>query len=304
MDIYFNIVSKGTIMSLIKYRAVVTAAKYGSITRAANELGYTQPGISRMINSLEDELGIPLLKRSNTNIEFTAEGVQILPHMQEMLRQEDQILDTIKALHTLNRGGIRIGSMNSMLVSYVPEIIDAYSKTYPNVDLTLLEMPMNEIIEGLQKGNIDIGFINEFNIKGLTFIPLFKDHIRLVVNRRHPFARYDKIPLDALDGSDLIMFTPDATDIMQVIKETKDFTPVAKYYVSSDSAGLSMVSKNLGSYIVTDIEVQSKVLHDDIIIKHFEEDIYRTMGVGIRSSETISPSLKKLINMTRQILPV
>ncbi|MDO4545027.1 MAG: LysR family transcriptional regulator [Bacillota bacterium] len=289
-------------MSLIKYRAIASVSKHGSITKAANELGYTQPGISRMINSLEDELGITLLKKSNSMIEPTTDCEELLPYIEEMLQQEDKILEKITSLKTLVSGGIRIGSMNSMIVSHVPDIIKAYAGTYPNIELTLLEMSMNEIVDGLQKCSIDIGFINEFHIKGLEFIPLFKDHIRLIVNKDHPFASYDKIPLSALNGCDLIMFTPDANDIAQVISEAVEFEPAAKYYVSSDSAGISMVSKNLGSYIISDIEMQTKLLNDSIIIKEFKEDIYRTMGIGVRSIKDASPALKELINMTKHIL--
>ena len=80
-------------------------------------------------------------------------------------------------------------------------------------------------------------------------------------------------------------------DLINVIKGEEKFTPVVKYYVHSDVAAVAMVSKNLGVYIIS--ELQCDNLPDNVIKLNFEKDVYRIMGIGINSPEDFVTNSEK-----------
>lgn len=74
-------------LNILKYLAFVKTAFYGSFTRAAEHLNYSQSGVSRMVNDLERECGMPLLIRSRSGITLTAEGTALLPYAKALCRE-------------------------------------------------------------------------------------------------------------------------------------------------------------------------------------------------------------------------
>lgn len=284
-------------MSFTKYKAFIRVVDLGSITKAATELGYSQPGVSRMLDSLEDELGITLLVRNNTSVEATEEGKLVLKHCREIVSHENDLFNLTNSIKGMICGKVRIGSQNSMLVNFVPKLISTYSLAYPNISLFLNEMPFSDIIKQLSNNKIDIGFGSEFKVKGLEFHPLFNDPICLIVNRHHPFASYDRIPVNALNGSDFIMPEDGWDDLIKMVQKKRPFTPAVKYVVQGDTGAVSMVSENLGTYIIS--KMQTSFLPDDIVVKEFEENVFRTMGFGIRSMKNASPAAKEFIKVVK-----
>ena len=72
-------------MDIKKIRAMLVAAECGSLSSAAEKLGYTQSGLTHMMNSLESELGVNLLIRSKTGVQLSEEAKALLPYMQSLL---------------------------------------------------------------------------------------------------------------------------------------------------------------------------------------------------------------------------
>ena len=68
-------------MDVRKYEAFQKAVEFGNLSRAADFLGYTQPAVSQMISSMEDEFAVKLLIRSRTGVRLTPEGERLLPHL-------------------------------------------------------------------------------------------------------------------------------------------------------------------------------------------------------------------------------
>lgn len=284
-------------MSLIKYRAFLHVVEQGSLTKAAKLLGYSQPGISKMIESLEDELNISLFIRNGSSIELTDNGKQVYTYCKEVVKHDDELINAVNAMNGLLTGNIRIGALNSIIQDYVPAIIKAYSSEHPIIQISLNEIPSFEVIEQLAGGTIDIGFTSKFNVKGIEFIPLFHDPCRLIVNKNHPFAVRETISISDLNGCDFIMLPPEGQDLINTVKETEKFAPLVKYYVHSDAAAVSMVAADLGVYIIS--EMQCKYLPANVVKKEFIEDVFRVMGIGIKSQKKASAALKEMIRIAK-----
>lgn len=284
-------------MSLIKYRAFMKAVETGSLTKTARAMGYSQPGISKMIESLENELNTTLFMRNGSNIEITETGKIAYKYAVKMVEQETAMVDAIHSVNGLIIGSIRIGALNSIIIECVPRIIKEYSDAHPIIEISLNQLSFAEVIDELRSNNIDIGFTSKFSVPGLKFIPLFKDPIRLLVHREHPFASYDKVPIDALNNCDMIMLPPGGDDVVLAVKNKKNFSVHTKYYVHSDSAATSMVAAGLGVYIISSMQCGN--LPDTVIAKELDTDVYRTMGIGIKLQKTDSPAVREMIRIAK-----
>ena len=97
-------------MDTKKYEVFEKTVELSSLTKAAQELGLTQSGVSHMLASMEAELQLPLLKRTRTGARLTPEGEQVMPYIHEIVRQERLLRQAAAGLHTLVTGKIRIGT--------------------------------------------------------------------------------------------------------------------------------------------------------------------------------------------------
>ncbi|OLR53529.1 hypothetical protein BHK98_00050 [Hornefia porci] len=99
-----------------KYEALINIAETGSITQAAERMGYTQSGITQMINSLERELGVRLLRRTNKGANLTQNGLTLLPYMREEHRWERTIRQECDRMSGKETGTVTVGCLSSMLI--------------------------------------------------------------------------------------------------------------------------------------------------------------------------------------------
>mgnify|MGYP000354417393 CR=1 FL=1 len=132
-------------MSMQKYQAFVCAVEKGSLSKAAEELGYTQSGISHMMKSLEEEVGFPLLVRTATGIRPNPEGEMLLPYIRELLGSNENLEQSISAIRGVDTGRIRIASFFSVAVSWLPWILREFRRDYPNVDVQIIEGGADEV---------------------------------------------------------------------------------------------------------------------------------------------------------------
>ena len=285
---------------MIKYRAFIEVVETGSITKAAKSLGYSQPGISYMIDSLEKEIGFPLLVRSKENVQPTKDGERILFHCRQIVNAEDDLLETAQAINGLMEGTIYLASQNSMLVNIVPHIISRFSKSFSGITVNLEELPFDAFASYFQSGDIDMGFMSESKLKGFEFHPLFKDPLCLIMHKDHPFARYDKIPVESLNGCDFIMPIAGWDDTVKMVSEKYPFKANIRYEVASDTAAIALTAENQGVYILSGL--QSFLLPGNVVYRFFEEDYFRIMGYMVKTVKNATPALSEFIKTTEHVV--
>jgi len=285
---------------MIKYRAFIEVVETGSITKAAKKLGYSQPGISYMIDTLEKEIGFPLLVRSKDNVQPTKDGERILYHCKQIVNNEDDLLETAKAINGLMEGTIYIASQNSMLVNIVPHIISRFTKGFSGITVNLEELPYDSFDQYFQRGDIDMGFMSEKKLKGFEFHPLFKDPLCLIMHKDHPFTRYQKIPAANLNGCDFIMPMAGWDDTVKMVMENAPFTANIRYEVASDTAAIALTAENQGVYIMSNL--QTSLLPKDVVFRPFKEDYFRTMGYMVKTIKNATPALSEFIKTTEHVV--
>ena len=148
----------------MEFRALkyfLTAAREGSITKAANRLGLTQPNLSRQINMLERDIGKKLFIRSNYKIELTSDGVLLKKRAEEIMDMLDKTRDEFKSSDSIIAGDIYIGAAETEAINSIAKIIKGMRKDFPNIIYHIHSGNYGDITERLDKGLIDFGILIE-----------------------------------------------------------------------------------------------------------------------------------------------
>ena len=113
-------------MNMGKYQVFLRVAACGGFTRAAEELHFTQSGVSHTIATLESELGVPLFVRNRSGVTLTADGRALLPYIQTLcddaLRLEQKAAD----LRGMETGLVRVATFNSVSVQWLPYLLKSF----------------------------------------------------------------------------------------------------------------------------------------------------------------------------------
>lgn len=285
-------------MSISKYRAFIKVAESGSLTKAAKQLGYSQPGVSHMIDSLENDMGFPLLIRSKDRIVPTENGKKVLYYCYQIIKNENYLQETVSSINGLLKGDINLGAYCSLMVGFVPRAIRNFSNVYSNIEFHLQEVEYAAFHDLLPKGAIDLGFMIDNVPKGFLFIPLFRDAACVIMRDDHPFASYEKIPPALLNGCDFIMPMSGFDDIVNGVLQKSPFSPNVKYHVAGDVGAISLVSNGLGVSIISSLQVS--LLPNHVIAKEFDGSFTRNLGIAVKSLKRASPAIKEFIRISKE----
>lgn len=179
--------------------------------RAADRLAISQPPLSAAIKSLEQELGVQLLRRNSKIVELTSAGFAFLTEAREILERVSRAGDLVRALDEGMRGRLDIGLSGSLLYREVPRIVSRFRDEMPAVDVVLHELSTAEQIEKLMRRKLDAGFLH-----GSTLPPqlqsraLASDEFVLCLPARHPLATRKAVNLRDLEQERFVMFSRDA----------------------------------------------------------------------------------------------
>ena len=185
-------------MNILKYMAFVKTVEYGSFTKAAEILNYSQSGISRMINDLEKEWKVSLLERGRGGVRLTSDGLRLLPNARSLCSEYQKLQMQVDELNGLQSGLIRIGTFSSVATHWLPNIIKEFQKSYPNIDYELLLGDYTEIEEWIANGRVDCGFLRLPTNPEFETIFLEQDSLLAILPENHPLIKYDKVPVAAL----------------------------------------------------------------------------------------------------------
>lgn len=287
-------------MSFTRYQAIVKVAELGSITKAAIDLNYSQPNISHLINSFEEEVGFPIFMRNRDSITITENGKKVLNYCKQIIKKEQDLQLTISSINGLRKGILRISSLNCMLCDFIPLVVYEFSTIYPNIEIIIEESLCPQMETPLQEGSIDIAFLRNFESKNYEFIPLLKDPGCLAMHESHPLAAYNKVPVDLLDSCSFIMYPSPCYNLTLKYLFKKDITPNIKVRTANDAAALALVSKNVGVYLLSYLNKHR--IPNNVVARELESDDYcKILGIAFKSFKQASPAVKEFVKIAQRV---
>lgn len=280
-------------MNIQKYMAFVKAAEFGSFTKAAEALDYTQSGISRMINDLETDWGVFLFERGRAGISLTSDGLKLLPQLKRICNEHEILMTQIEDLHDMQSGMIRIGTFSSVATHWLPNIIRIFKKDYPKIDFELLLGDYTEIESWILNGRVDFGFVRLPSNTELETTFLEQDRLLVVIPQNHPLANCEKFPIKDLLNSPFMLLEKGAKAEISEIFEKHHISPQVNFTTWDDYAIMSMVENGLGISILPELILQ-RIPHK-IIAKELEVPAFRTIGIAMREQKSLSLASKRFL---------
>ena len=267
--------------------------EYGSFTKAAEILNYSQSGISRMINDLEKEWNVSFLERDRTGVKLTSDGMKILPIAQSVCNEFNRLQEQVDEINGLESGLIRIGTFSSVATHWLPNIIKEFQKDYPNIDYELLLGDYTEIEEWIKTGRVDLGFLRLPTTEEFETIFLEEDKLLVVLPENHPLAECDKFPVKALCDYPFMLLEKESKAEISEIFEINNITPNVHFTTWDDYAVMSMVEGGLGIAILPQLILRR--IPYKIVAKELDVPAYRKIGIALRDKKRASLAVKKFI---------
>jgi DNA-binding transcriptional LysR family regulator len=146
-------------MAESRYQAFAAAAEEHSLTRAAEKLGYTQSGVSHLIDSLEEELGLKLLVRAKSGTRLTDAGEELLPYVRRLLAAAEDVSGKAGELKGLDTGRVRVGTFSSVAIQWLPELLRGFGEKYPGIETVIFNDTYSAVEDALLGGRVDCAFV-------------------------------------------------------------------------------------------------------------------------------------------------
>ena len=285
-------------MSLAKYEILLKVAECGSFTRAAQQLNFTQSGISHAVSSLETELGTTLVVRSHGGVSLTADGRALLPYFREMCALQHQLEQKAADLRGLDTGLVRVATFTSVSEKWMPYILKSFQGLYPKIEFELLPSNFNsEITEWVTHGQADCGFVSLPVEKHLDSWLLQRDQWKVIVPCNHPLAGRDPFPPEALEQYPVILLDEGDDYEIQEVFDTLNIRPNIQYTVQQDQTILAMVSSGLGISIMEELMLQRCVY--PLVSCRLPRPFYRNIGICVKDKNALSLSTQRFIDHVR-----
>lgn len=279
-----------------KYEPILKVAELGNMTKAANELGYTQSGLSHMIKNLENELHISLFKREPQGVTLTEAGTDLIEIMLQIETLENSLYETALSYRT---NSIKVGSLYSVSANWIPGILKDFYTKYPNTLVTLIEKPDYKSIEDdILSGALDCGFFAGTRYQNTDFIPLYKDPYYAILPLDNPLAGKELISLEEISHYPFIM--PSEGISNTVIRELIKSLHMSPNLISEsldDLATLTLVENSLGVTILPGLI--AKTTFRKIATAPLQGDYYRTIGIMCKSYQSSTDVVKSFIQSTK-----
>ena len=280
-------------MNIQKYLAFIKTVEYGSFTKAAEILNYSQSGISRMINDLEKEWNVSLLERNRTGVKLTSDGMKILPIAQSVCNEFNRLQEQVDEINGLESGLIRIGTFSSVATHWLPNIIKEFQKDYPNIEYELLLGDYTEIEEWIKTGRVHLGFLRLPVAEEFETVFLEEDKLLVVLPANHPLAECDKFPVKALCDYPFMLLEKGAKAEISEIFERNNINPNVHFTTWDDYAVMSMVEGGLGIAVLPQLILRR--IPYKIVAKELDVPAYRKIGIALRDKKRASLAVKKFI---------
>ncbi|NED98577.1 LysR family transcriptional regulator [Phytoactinopolyspora halotolerans] len=148
-------------MDLNRLRVLVTVAREGSVTAAADALHYAQPSVSHHLARLEAEAGVPLVQRVGRGIRLTEAGRMLVARAEEILGRVESARAELAAHAGLQTGRVRLAAFPSALATLVPPAAAEFARNHPQLELALTESEPPESLAALRNGDVDVALVFE-----------------------------------------------------------------------------------------------------------------------------------------------
>ena len=286
-------------MDIRQLKYFITVAEEQNIGRAAVRLHISQPPLTRQIKIMEDELGVLLFKRTHWGVELTQAGESLLDQARNIKSQVELVKEYAQRAGRGQVGRIDVGIYGSAMLNIIPQIINSFVATHPDVKVVLHTLTKGRQIEALHQGRILIAFERYLpESKGLQIELVSKEPLWVAFNQRNPLAEQPHIHVNQL-RNELIIGEVDPSAAVKALFERHNFKPSFVQKAEDMISAVVMVAGGFGTAIVP-VSLRNLQLPNVVYCPLItDEEIFIELHCAYRCDEQ-SPLLGALLKTVRE----
>ena len=277
------------------YDGKVQVVEHMNFRKAAEELNLTPSAVSHCVSGMEEELGFPLFIRKNNKISLTGDAKALLPYIKQLLLSENAVNQAIAEIQGFEKGTVKLGCFNSVCISWIPKLVKNFSGKYPGIKIELFQGTYDDIVEWLENGTIDLGFLSVSSAGKIPITPLYNDRLMCAVPKKFKTHNEGFITIDELKECDFVQPAENCDADSQMLFENSGFVAQSTCHVVDDMSILTMVQSGIGVCILPKMTVESYNANVDVYPIYPEA--YRVIGISAFESTRKTPIVNKLYNM-------
>jgi DNA-binding transcriptional LysR family regulator len=208
-------------MRIEQLQAFLSVAETGNFGQAAHKCGVTQSTISRQIQSLEQDLGLPLFHRTS-QAKLTLAGEKLLPRARKICQEWATVTQEIADLQAGKQPDLCVAAIHSVCSYYLPPVLQQFCRDYPEVQLRVTALGSDRALKVLRDGLVDVAIVmnNRFLTSSLEVVVelLYEEEIEILMAGDHPLTQYEQVPWSELVHYPQVVFK-DGYGMQRLVQE-------------------------------------------------------------------------------------
>ena len=279
-------------MDTEKAKILLSVMQHGSLSAAAEQLGYTTSGISRSIASLEEELGVTLFIRGKKGVTLTSDAMAFVPIMREFSYQAEKLAETSRRLQGLEQGTLTIGISYAGYFKLIARQLKAFTMQHPMIKIKTLQATSTGLLHAMEHHEIDLAIMT-YRESDYPFHALKKDPMVACIPIDHPLAKEKCFPAKAFADENFIAPYPNHdTDYMRALEQL-GICPNIQFTTTDIYAAYCMVEAGLGCTLLNQLEVEA--WNGNVAMLHTTPEIRFEIGVLYPQEDMLTYAAKSFL---------
>ncbi|RYF70989.1 MAG: LysR family transcriptional regulator [Comamonadaceae bacterium] len=293
-------------VTLRQLRVFRSVAEGRNFSRAGDEVGLTQPAVSRAIGELESQLGLRLLDRTTREVVLTDAGQSLAARLERVLDELDQTLQDVAGLANAHSGKVRVATSPTLSANVMPACIAACAAQAPGVRFMLLDRIQQDVLDSVRSGEVDFGVVVEPSAANdLHCEAILNDPFVLVAPPGHPLSARKSVRWSALDGQALVLLDH-ASGSRRLIDEAlarHSAICEVRQQVGHPTTVFRMVEAGIGISVMPALAVPSAGLRSLAVVPLVPR-IERAIMLIRRRNRALSPLAERVWALVRETVAV
>ncbi|MCH4901993.1 LysR family transcriptional regulator [Pseudomonas sp. B707] len=287
-------------MTLTQLEIFSLVAELRGFTLAAHRLGISQSAVSHALKSLEQELGVELLRRHQSQVELSDIGEQLLLRARAMLGLANTLRQEAADARGMKRGTLRIGSFGpTSSIKLLPRILQQYREAHPGIEVHIDEGPDRQVIQWLEERRIDIGFVVLPEERFDTFA-LIEDQMVALLPLGHPLAAHDSVSLKDLCNDPFVLTEAGSSELVSRLFNAARLSPNIRYRCSQLLSTLDTVGRGDAMTVVAEGSLPFDP-EPRYIKRPLSPVVTRQVGLAVLNQRQASPATLAFIQLATRL---
>ncbi len=300
-------------LDLQTVRVVRRIAEHGSLTAAAESLGYSQPAVSQQLKRFEERTGIALVERVGRGIRLTQSGRVLARHANAVATALEAAAGELAEIRGLRSGRVRLVSFPSASATLVPRFIAELGARHPGVTVTYVEAEPPEAVAAVRADRADLAITFSYpgdrddphraSARGLDVRAYGEEPMELVLPAGHAAAASAVVDLAALRDSPWIAGCPRCRGHLLELADAAGFTPRIAFETDNFVAVEGMVAQGLGVALLPALALTASPRHPGVVTRPTAAADVRSLHlVTARGAERV-PAVRAALDVLASLAP-